>query len=375
MEKYESYDIGAFFCDDLFIDWVISPNPYSEKYWNEVFARYPMIRADAEEAKRMLLNIRIQPDKTMPAHIRQEITANVLAIVNSKSSDTARKHFIFSFRHVRRLAAACSFVFIGVALYFYPYSPSPEQPADDLVFLSPADNTTREIAVNTSDTPLLLIMPDNSTIVLEPKSSISYDTISFIEDREVDLVGGAFFEVQHQGNSPFVVKTTYLKTTVLGTSFRIEAFDEDGGHRVSVNTGLVQVQTNGNKSVAEGGAVKNTVYVNANQEALYDVAGIRLSQMDIPEDAIRKKTPLSKEALETQFDFQSTPLEIILNTLSEKYNITIQLDDPALASRTITASLRDMYLYDKLKLVSKAAEATYRIEDGRIKFKSIDYIN
>ena len=50
-----------------------------------------------------------------------------------------------------------------------------------------------------------LTLPDNSEVVLNAKSSITYDTESFLEKRELTLKGQAYFKVAK--GSKFVVKT------------------------------------------------------------------------------------------------------------------------------------------------------------------------
>lgn len=373
MEKYQFYTIADFLGDDLFIDGVLFPDEQSEAYWNKVFSSYPSIKADAMEAKQLLLGIRIQPNKTIPHQLQGEIIEHVLAHGVHKPPPLRRKHTAHIISGAKWLVAACVLLFFGLAIHMYKNPSAPARKTNDLVYVTPDGKTTQQKVINTSSTPLLLILPDKSSVVLEPSSHIVYDEAAFAENREIRLVGEAFFEVRRQEHIPFVVKTDYLVTNVLGTSFRVQAFGHDTGHRVTVNTGLVQVQkTKNDGNTLDDAAPEEILYVSANQEAIYDIASIQLKQMDIPENAIPEKAPLSKEAVETLFDFQSTPLETVLATLGDRYQITIQLDDPVLAGRTITASLSDLHLNEKLDLISKAAEARYHVEDGRIKFTPIE---
>lgn len=373
MEKYKFYTVADFLGDDLFIDGVLAPDEHSETYWNTVFSLYPTIEADAMEAKRLLLSIRIRPNKTIPRRVRDEIIEHVLARSVQEPVRPEPKRIFRIVSQAKWIAAACVLLFIGLAILMYENPSRPVQTTNDLVYIMPDDKTTEQKVINTSSIPLLLMLPDKSSVVLESSSYIVYDEATFAKNREVRLVGEAFFEVQNQENVPFKVKTDYLTAKVLGTSFRVRAFSHDTGHRVTVNTGLVQVQkTKGDGDVLHEATLEEILYVGANQEAIYDTNTIQLTQTDIPLTAIPEKAPLSKEALETLFDFQSTPLETVLTTLGERYQITIQLDDPVLAGRTITASLSDLHLYEKLDLISKAAEARYYIEDGRIKFTPIE---
>lgn len=52
--------------------------------------------------------------------------------------------------------------------------------------------------------------------------------IGFLKDkREVVLIGEAYFDVAKKPAKPFVVKTSNLSVTVLGTKFDVSAYPED----------------------------------------------------------------------------------------------------------------------------------------------------
>ena len=83
-------------------------------------------------------------------------------------------------------------------------------------------------------------LPDNSIVWLNAASTLRYAK-DFNKYRELQLEGEAFFDVTHDAKHPFRVKTGGVKTTVLGTSFNIEAYSEDRQATISVITGRVRV--------------------------------------------------------------------------------------------------------------------------------------
>src|SRR5690606_5060828 len=87
MERYESYEIDDFLNDDLFIDWILIPTETADKYWQDVFTRFPAIRIKADEARKLLSNIHIKPGPTMPMQLRMEILNQILSTQNKKAGE------------------------------------------------------------------------------------------------------------------------------------------------------------------------------------------------------------------------------------------------------------------------------------------------
>lgn len=350
MEKYESYQVADFLVDEDFVDWVLTPDEISDAYWQRVFARYPDRKPDAEKAREILLNIRIRPHRTMPDDMRERLVADVQDHIDrSPHRDALPKRGILL--GLGRWAAVASVLtFMGILVYDKVDTVS-VQPPVGLVIKKEHKNQETQRVYNTAETPLLVPLPDKSMVVLDPDSYIEYDETEFKTQRRVYLSGGAFFEVERQEpHMPFVVHTEHLTTKVLGTSFRIAVIGNRSAHRITVNTGLVEVQS-----------AKTVLLVAANQEVVYKVDNGSLSQEDMVEYA-----PLSLEAVEQIFDFQAARLDTVLSVLAERYNISIDISNPELAKRTITASLGELHLYEKLELISKAVEARYALIDGRI---------
>jgi len=62
-----------------------------------------------------------------------------------------------------------------------------------------------------------LILPDSTKVWLNANSKLVYPS-SFKEGiRQVELDGEAYFDVRHNGDNPFVVRTKSMNVTVLGT--------------------------------------------------------------------------------------------------------------------------------------------------------------
>ncbi|MDT0678633.1 FecR family protein [Autumnicola musiva] len=92
------------------------------------------------------------------------------------------------------------------------------------------------------------LLEDGSIVTLNSNSSITYFE-NFKDKRDINLKGEAFFKVARNPSKPFTITTGQVKTSVLGTSFNINAYNYNQV-KVSVNTGKVKVESNKNKQRA-----------------------------------------------------------------------------------------------------------------------------
>lgn len=94
--------------------------------------------------------------------------------------------------------------------------------------------------INTQGIPVRYVLPDRSEVFLAAGSSLKYPENLAGKERVVLLKGEAFFDVTPNKEKPFIIRTGEVETRVLGTSFKVSAFD---GYplEVAVATGKVGV--------------------------------------------------------------------------------------------------------------------------------------
>jgi transmembrane sensor len=116
---------------------------------------------------------------------------------------------------------------------------------DGLVAYTPEGRKKTEVVYNTVTTPRAgqyeLILPDGSRVWLNSESSIKFP-VSFIGSfRFVEITGEAFFEVAENPEMPFRVQTKGIIVEVLGTSFNVRAFADEGFVNTTLVEGSVQI--------------------------------------------------------------------------------------------------------------------------------------
>ncbi|MNY19494.1 hypothetical protein D3C86_1529310 [compost metagenome] len=132
-----------------------------------------------------------------------------------------------------------------------------------------------------------------------------------------------------------------------------------GESQVLVSTGKVEVTLN--KRVKDPLIENKVVLLQANEEAI-------LANVDgyFGKEKIKVPLPLSTESTLKTFNFSATPFSVVVNELEKAYNISISYDQKVMGNCQLTASLIDQSLDERLRLICKAVEATYRYERGKV---------
>ncbi len=147
-------------------------------------------------------------------------------------------------------------------------------------------------------------LPDESTVVLNAQSVLTYYPLWWTFSRKVVLTGEAFFKGPH--GKRFSVKSTRGTVAVLGTSFDIYARKDN--YRVVCFTGTVQVTSR----------TKNRIVLTPGEKAEVNLRG---------EITFSKKIKTSDYNAWTdhQFVFTATPIASVLAEMARRYNVKIDL--------------------------------------------------
>ncbi|HEY9259701.1 MAG TPA: FecR family protein [Chitinophaga sp.] len=102
-----------------------------------------------------------------------------------------------------------------------------------------------EVAFNTLTTPrggqFKIMLPDGSLVWLNAASALKYPAVFTGDKRVVELTGEAYFEVAVNARQPFYVKSKGQEVMVLGTSFNINAYDDEPVASTTLLSGKVKV--------------------------------------------------------------------------------------------------------------------------------------
>ncbi|MFB2118841.1 FecR family protein [Parapedobacter sp. 2B3] len=136
-----------------------------------------------------------------------------------------------------------------------------------------------------------IMLPDGSRVWLNAASSIKYPVHFSGNGRHVEMSGEAYFEIAHDADRPFTVTTAAQSVTVLGTSFNINAYEDETFTATTLVTGRVHVNSianeetktlqPGEQAILENGEL-TTYQVDANDFTVWKSGVITLHYAKLP---------------------------------------------------------------------------------------------
>lgn len=194
------------------------------------------------------------------------------------------------------------------------------------------------IEIYASNTTLNDTLPDGTTVTLNKNSSLSYASKFKGKTRPVTLKGEAFFNVAPDKTKPFIIKINDVTVQVVGTSFNVK--NKNGKTTVDVETGIVKVSKNKDQVELRHG--EKVVIADKNSELLKSTSKGRLYNY------YRNKELVCDE----------TPLQELVEALSEIYNVNIVIKNASLKEKPLTTVFKDQSLDQVLEVIQE----TFRIE-------------
>ncbi|MEP6508854.1 MAG: FecR domain-containing protein [Gemmatimonadales bacterium] len=165
-------------------------------------------------------------------------------------------------------------------------------------------------------------LSDGTKVVLGPLSSVKAASGYGTTSRTVDIRGDAYFEVVHDSSKPFTVHVDNATIQDIGTKFAIHS-DGVGGIGVAVTEGSV--------SLASVQSAAPPVVLKAGDQGTMDIGG---------KVAARRGAATEDDMawLSGRLVFHETPLSEVVWSVRRWYGIELQLMDPSLANRHLTAT-------------------------------------
>jgi len=131
--------------------------------------------------------------------------------------------------------------------------------------------TSKAVLYNTLSTPrggqYCVTLPDGTIVWLNASSSLHFPTAFTGNERKVEVVGEAYFEVAKNAEMPFYVKAGNSEIKVLGTHFNITAYADDKAIKTTLLEGSVEVSLV-NTVVSESD--RKTITLQPGQQAQLD---------------------------------------------------------------------------------------------------------
>ena len=252
--------------------------------------------------------------------------------------------------------AASLLIAVASYIYWIYYDPGHE-----LMMASSSEAIVNQQQIINSGTDVQKItLPDESKVTLQPSSKLTYAGSFDGSERTVFLDGEAFFEITSDVNRPFFVYTKNVATKVLGTSFTVKAFLQEKNVIVEVRTGKVSVFTY-QEAKEEHAANTSGIILTPNQKIVYDKEENTLSRMIVEQPL----AILPAEELK-RMRFEAAPVKEIFDALEKVYGVDLVYDEASISACTLTTSISDGDIYNRLAIICVAIGASYELKGDHI---------
>lgn len=385
-------NISKYIDDKRFIQWVFSPGNELNEWWNSFKAANPKEKENIQLARRILQKLHTS-DRELSEDEKIMLFSQILKQVEAQQEQrTSRKIFMGIMKYA---AVAILFFSVGALLFYQKNNFNPQfitqeisepvlsdearliRPGGENIVLSETNSRIEhrqdgQVVVNNnvidSSTTLPkgspemnqliipygktseILLPDGTHVFLNAGSRLIYPDFFADRNREVFLVGEAYFEVMHNEKQPFVVQTTDIRVRVLGTQFNVSAYPSDNIIETVLTSGKVTLEQNNT------GMFSETTELAPGQLAAFSKTEqtIRLKEVDI------ENYTLWKEGL---LKFESTDLSRVVKKLERYYNIRFKYNDPFLGGIKISGKLD---LSDSREFVLKNVADAATVEISKI---------
>ena len=192
-----------------------------------------------------------------------------------------------------------------------------------------------------------LTLSDGTKVFLNAASELKYP-VEFMGDRRVvDLDGEAYFEVHKDNQRPFVVRTKGAEVCVLGTSFNVNTYGDDGRIYTTLVNGSVRVLSvkNGQEKVLTPG--------------MQGVMNMQTGQLMVREVDVESYVAWR----EGRFVFRTMTLDLIMQQLQRWYDFEVFYQNLELKDYEFRGVIkRDMDLDKELSVIKATTNVDFEVK-------------
>ncbi|SHG20261.1 FecR family protein [Pedobacter caeni] len=187
-------------------------------------------------------------------------------------------------------------------------------------------------------------LPDGTKVWLNAASSLKFPTnFSASNERRVELIGEAYFEVAKDPKKAFVVSSAGQEVSVLGTHFNINSYPDE---------------QNTYTTLLEGSIVVNGTRLRPDQQSVLNGKNIKVVPADI-ENVMAWKMG--------NFRFDDESLESIMKKVSRWYDVEIEFQNEDLKELEFGGIVkRSEKVSQVLKMLEMTKELSFKLEGRKI---------
>ena len=252
-----------------------------------------------------------------------------------------------------------AFVSGGIGQYFLNQKSEPNQSPLLVEYLSPLGSRS------------FIKMSDGSKIWLNAGTKLTYKNSFGTDNREVNLSGEAFFEIEKNPLIPFIVQTSEINITALGTKFNVKAYEEEKTIETTLVEGSVRLEGNYFKLAEE-------VILNGKEKAVFTKLNQTLELASNNQPSTENQIePKQKSELKIITSIEPDPIiswkdeRWIINNeklgalskkLERRFDVNFIFDNDLLMEYSFGGTLEDETLEQVLEAISSSSPIKYAIQ-------------
>ena len=169
-----------------------------------------------------------------------------------------------------------------------------------------------------------IVLPDSTVVWINSESKITYNSKFSVNNRNIELVGQAYFHAAKNKKIPLVVSAGELEVNVLGTKFDVCAFPENGNIRVILESGKVHLNSKNKKSF--------DYELSPGEMATYYPSNNKVVTKKVESQWYTSW----KEGI---LIFKEDPMSVVISALQHRYNIDIEVKNPEIYNSVFNAKI------------------------------------
>lgn len=260
-----------------------------------------------------------------------------------------------------KVAAVFVLAFIsgGIVHYFLSQKPEPTEPPLQVEYVAPLGSRS------------FIKMPDGSKIWLNAGTTLSYKNTFGMDNREVSLSGEAFFEIEKNPLIPFIVQTSDINITALGTKFNVKAYEEEKTIETMLVEGSIKLEGNHFKLAEE-------IILKEKEKAIFTKKEQTINlteQHSLPKEKIAEIKPKSELRIITSVEpdpviswkderwvINNEKLGSLSKKLERRFAVNFIFDNDLLKEYAFGGTLEDETLEQVLDAICSSSPVKYLIE-------------
>jgi ferric-dicitrate binding protein FerR (iron transport regulator) len=212
-------------------------------------------------------------------------------------------------------------------------------------------------------------LDDGTKVVLNADSKLVYPESFTGKNREVTLIGEAYFDVTKDAERPFIIHTEKMDVRVLGTAFNVKSYPEDKFTEATLIHGKIEVTLKDRPT--------DRITLSPNEKLTIknepvDAAGDHYHDETLAQITHLKKTDSHIAETSWMYDrieFRNETFQDIARKLERTYDVRIRFQNDSLAGLKFTGSFEKEPVTNVLQALSLLEHFSFSMDGDEIVIK------